>query len=326
MSNQAHVKPDTREKVLKAARELGYSPNPLAQAMLSGRTHTLGVVLSDVGNPFFAHALRSITATARSAGYDIILANTDENAEIEISAVQLMLDKRVDGIILSSANPIVFQHLERAAGLVPMVLIDRKVTAPGLDTVIVDNFAAAFDATSHLLELGHTRIAVATSGPSERDNAPLISSIIERFDGVRAALRAAGISPRPEDFWVGGWDLPVNADAVARFTHDPPSAILATDSLVALSTIAAARKAGLRIPDDLSIVTFDNSPWGEAFAPALSVVSQPVRELGAAATRMVIERIEGLSEPPREVRLPGRLIVRESSTRFGGPLSEAEPV
>ncbi len=313
MSGHAHVKATTRERVLEAAGVLGYSPNPLAQAMLSGRTRTLGVVLADVENPFFAQAMRAITDTARAAGYDAILANTDERDDAERSAVQLMLDKRVDGIILSPANPLEIDHLHRAAATVPLVLIDRKVPALSADTIVVDNFAAAFHAVAHLTALGHTRIAVTSNAARPQDDAAHISSIAERFDGVRAALRAAGIVPDPADFWIGGWTIPVRHDAIARFAADPPTAILATDSLVALSTLAAARKAGLTVPEDLSIITFDNSSWAEAFSPALSVVSQPVRELGATATRMAIERIEGRSGPPREVQLPSTLIIREST-------------
>lgn len=315
MANHAEVKATTREKVFKVARELGYSPNPLAQAMLSGRTHTLGVVLADVENPFFAQALRAITDTARAAGYDVLLANTDEHDDAERAAVQLMLDKRVDGIILSPANQLEIEHLQRAAATVPLVLIDRKVPALNADTVVVDNFSAAYHAVMHLTELGHHRIAVTSNALRSSDEVPYISSIAERFDGVRSALRASGIAPAVEDFWIGGWTLPVSDAAISRFRKDPPTAILATDSLVALSTLAAARHAGLVVPEDLSVITFDSSPWSEAFSPALSVVSQPVRELGSAAARMAIERINGLSDPPRETQLPSTLIQRESTKR-----------
>lgn len=313
MGNHAEVSKATREKVFKVAQELGYSPNPLAKAMLSGRTHTLGVILADVENPFFAQALRAITDTARGAGYDVILANTDEHDDVERAAVQLMLEKRVDGIILSPANQLEIEHLQRAATTVPLVLIDRKVPALSADTVVIDNFSAAYHAVMHLTELGHTRIVVTSNASRPNDDVPYISSIAERFDGVRAALRASGITPDPSDFWIGGWTIPASETGVARFRDAPPTAILATDSLVALATLAAARKAGLTVPEDLSIITFDSSPWGEAFAPALSVISQPVRKLGSTAARMVIERIQGLDAPPREVQLPSSLIAREST-------------
>lgn len=110
----------------------------------------------------------------------------------------------------------------------------------------------------------------------------------ERFGGVRAALRAVGIRPGSSDFWIGGWTLPATDEAASRFANNPPTAILATDSLVALSALSAPRKAGLRVPEDLSVITFDSSPWSEAFAPAPSVVSRPV--LGSTAACMLIER------------------------------------
>jgi LacI family transcriptional regulator len=273
------------------------------------------VVLADVENPFFAQAMRAITDTARGLGYDVILANTDERDDVERSAIQLMLDKRVDGIIVSPGNPLEIDHLQRAAASVPVVLIDRKVPALNVDTVVIDNFSAAFHAIEHLTGLGHTRIAVTSNASRTSDDVPYISSISERFDGVRAALRASGITPRAEDFWIGGWTMPVSDASVARFRGDTPTAILATDSLVALATLAAARRAGLTVPGDLSLVTFDSSPWGEAFSPALSVVSQPVRELGAMATRMAIERTQGLSDPAREIQLPSTLVERESTAR-----------
>lgn len=314
MSGKAGVKASTREKVLRAAEELGYSPNPLAQGMLSGRTHTLGVVLADLENPFFAQATRAITDTARRHGYDVILANTDERPEVEQAAVKLMLDKRVDGIIVAPATSLELDHLRRALRTTPVVLIDRKLPALGVDTVVIDNYDAAFKATQLLTELGHERIAVA----STTLDASYISSIAERFDGVRAALRAAGLALDPNMFWLGGWQSSPDNGAAARFSKQPrPTAILATDSLVALSTLAAARRAGLRVPDDVSLISFDNSPWSEAFHPALSVVSQPVRELGERAAAMVIERAEGFAEPPREIQLRSTVIQRESTTRVG---------
>lgn len=317
VANHPEVKASTREKVQTVAAKLGYSPNPSAKAMLTGRTHTLGVVLADVENPFFAQALRAITDTARASGFDVILANTDEHDDAERAAIQLMLDKRVDGIILSPANQIETQHLQRAAAAVPLVLIDRKIPSLNSDTVVIDNFAAAYHAVAHLAELGHRRIVVTSNATRPSEDVPYISSISERFDGVRAAMRAAGINPGPEDFWIGGWTLPASDELAARFAVDPPTAILATDSLVALSALSAARSAGLRVPEDLSVVTFDSSPWSEAFTPALSVVSQPVRELGATAATMLIDRVNGLNSPAREVQLPGTLVVRESSVSRG---------
>jgi LacI family transcriptional regulator len=319
MSDQPGVKAATREKVLEAAERLGYSPNPLAQAMLSGNTHTLGVVLADVENPFFAQATRAITDTARELGYDVILANTDERLPSEQAAVQLMLDKRVDGIILSATTSLELDHLRRALLTTPVVLIDRKAPALGVDTVVIDNYTAAFRAIQLLTELGHTRIAVTSNASRATPEMPYISSVSERFDGVRAALRAAGITPDPDLFWIGGWTFVPQAAAVERLARaNRPTAVLATDSLVALSTLSAARRAGLRVPDDLSLITFDNSPWSEAFSPALSVVSQPVSELGATATRLLIERAQGYAGPPREIQLQSELIERESTK----PLAE----
>lgn len=314
MRNHENVKPATRERVLRAAEELGYSPNPLAQGMLSGRTHTLGVVLGDVENPFFAQAMRAITDTAREAGYDVILANTDEKLDAERAAIKLMLDKRVDGILVSTASSLDLEHLQRAMASTPVVLIDRKAPAMSADTVVVDNFSAAFHATRLLTELGHRQIAVASNATRQAEDTPYISSVSERFDGVRAALRAAGLEADAAPFWIGGWSPTAHGDTSQRLSHGPrPTAILATDSLVALSALAAARRAGLDVPQDLSLITFDNSPWSEAFSPALTVVSQPVRELGTIATQMLIERAQGLTGPPREVQLQSTLIEREST-------------
>jgi LacI family transcriptional regulator len=326
MNGQAGVKPATRDKVLEAAESLGYSPNPLAQGMLSGRTHTLGVVLSDVENPFFAQATRAITDAARDLGYDIILANTDEDLEAEKAAVQLMLQKRVDGILISPTSSSRVDHLQRALQTTPVVLFDRKAAALGVDTVAIDNHAAAFRAIQLLTSLGHTRIAVTSNAGRPTPETPYVSSIAERFDGVRAALCAEGVEPDPDLFWIGGWDPVPQPAAIARFAEPTrPTAVLATDSLVALSTLSAARRAGLRVPDDLSVITFDNGPWSEAFNPALSVVLQPVSELGATAVHLLIERAEGYAGPPRVVQLQGELIERESTGRLA-VTSAAEPI
>jgi LacI family transcriptional regulator, galactose operon repressor len=312
------VSESVRERVQRAAEELGYRPNALARTMSTGRSNTLGIVVGDIENPFFAQATRGAADVASAAGFDVILSNSDEEAETEAKAIGVQLAKRVDGLLVAPASSVETVNLQMIidSGR-PLVLFDRA--APGLhvDTVIAANRRGAQQLTSLLVAAGHRRIAFISTithpGDFRRGDVLGSSSVAERVQGFIETLQAAGI-PEPESF------VYLNArregvEALARRILEGDAgvtAIVASDSLIGLGVFRAARALGRRIPDDLSLVAFDDADWTGVTTPGITVMAQPIHEIGAEAAKLVIRRIRGDGAAPVTRVLDQHLIERES--------------
>lgn len=318
-----------RQDVLQAAELLRYRPNELARSMTTGRSGIIGVVVGDIENPFFSLAVRGITDAARSAGFNVILANSSENIEAEKAAVGVLIGKRVDGLIITPARSDDIAHLRdiHRSGR-PLALLDRALPALQADTVTVDDRAAARRATETLIAEGHRRLAYVTAadagdGPF-RDIAQIHTSTVQdRILGFLEACRAAGIE-RPETGIRLGAGSPELTQALARAMlsqPDRPTAILASDSLIALEIFRVVQAAGLRIPDDLSLITFHNADWTTVTTPPITVIDQPVYELGKRVAELVIRRLKGVENPPQRLELQTEMIDRGS---VGPPPSEVE--
>jgi LacI family transcriptional regulator len=325
---------DARTRVLVAANDLRYRPNALARSMKSGTTGTIGVVVSDIQLAFFSQAVRGVADAAHAEGFEVILANTDEDLEAERAAVGVMVDKRVDGLIVVPSVPGESAHLQDAQDRgIPVVLLDRGSPGFACDVVVVDNHRAARNAVGHLVRLGHRRIAVVlpdvdAGTASEavkarpKPDAGLTSRL--RQAGWAAALHEAGLAVT-EDL-VGR--SPYERDAAAATTAsllarpDPPTALLTTDETMTLGAVDAILDAGLEIPRDVSIVAFDDLPWTTLIRPPLTVVAQPVHELGVTATRRVLSRIAGFDGPPETVVLRTAFVVRGSTGPVPAPVTE----
>lgn len=320
------VSTSTYQRVLAAAATLGYSPNGLARSLITGTTHTLGVVLADIENPFFYTALRGITDTARSRGFDVLLSNTDENPDIERKALTTLAERRVDGLIICPAEGDSRTHLSNLieSGL-PVVLLDRQVPSLAADMVGLANRQAAAEATRYLIKHGHTRIAIVTGGsPSilaklTRLTARSIEKASVTTSGARAvgyrdALTFAGIELQPEYLSANGFrrdDAAAAAKTLMRL-EKPPTAILAFDSVLSLGVLLALRELKIRCPEDVSVLGFDDAEWAEAISPPLSVMRQPVYDIGVKACELLLARTEGRGRRPAQHRLKGQLIERES--------------
>jgi len=198
---------EMRERVFAAAKRLEYHPNELARSMATGRSKTIGVVVADIENLYFARAIRAITDTARKNGFGVVLANTDEDIGLERDAVHALLTNRVDGLIVSPTSSIEVDHLIGARNLgCPFVLLDRRVPVLNADTFAIDHFRAAHQAVTYLIKHEHRRIALVSNAPSHSEKQYLISSVRERVDGYRAALSDADIKIVPKLTVLGGWD------------------------------------------------------------------------------------------------------------------------
>jgi LacI family transcriptional regulator len=305
LGGYGYASPAVRERVAEAAERLGYTPNGVAKALVSRATLTVGVVVGDIENPFFARAARGLSDVFDAAGYTVLLANADEDPERERRALQALLARRVDGLVIVPAPGT--RAADVTAAEPPIVQLDRAVRGLAADAVMVENAAGAVLAVRHLVSLGHRRIGLVSDSPQ-------IGSSGERISGYRRGLREAGMEVDDSLISLGGSTLADGQAAAAALLARPdrPTAVFTANNFMTHGMLLAARDAGLRIPDDLALVGFDDLDWTTIVDPPLTVVSQPVGELGRAAAERLLERIGGDDSPTRRIRLPAELIVRGS--------------
>jgi LacI family transcriptional regulator, galactose operon repressor len=311
------VSANARERILAAAEQLDYRANGLARSMITGKTFTLGAVVADIENMFFGRSMRGFADVARKEGFDVILTNTDEQVSLERSALKVLLEKRVDGVLISPASMLDCEHLFAAVRSgVPMVLLDRRVPKLRADLVHVDNFAAARVAVQRLLDAGHRRIGLITGDCGDRaDSADrFVSTGKDRLAGYRAALEDAGLPVIEDDIRYGDFHREAARRQVVTLLGRPdrPTAVFATDSVIALGVVEGIQDLGLRIPEDVSVVGFDDADWTQVVRPRLSVVAQPIYEMGVAAAERLISRVRGEVVRPKTQVLPTTWIERES--------------
>lgn len=318
-----------RDAVKAAAEMLDYRPNELARSMTTGRSGTIGVVLGDIENPFFSLAMRGITDVARLAGFTVVLINSGEDVEAERAAVRTLLAKRVDGLIVSPAREGASDHLRDVLqSSRPLVLLDRGSAALNVDTVIADDRQAADNLTRKLAALGHQRIAYLTACDTpdhifrELDDI-YTGSVRRRIEGYLAACRDCGIADPQSWVHLGAASPEATFAIVAGLLScsQRPTAVIASDSVIGLEVFKASREMGLKLPDDLSLVSFHDADWTSVTSPPVTVVRQPVYQLGEAAAKLLVERLNGESGKARRVILPTSLIERASV----GPVLVSQP-
>ena len=308
LGGYGHASPAARRKVSESARELGYRPNVVARALVSRATTTVGLVVGDIENPFFAAAARGLADVMDAHGYTVLLANADEDAGRERRAVDALRARQVDGMVVVPAPGASPEHLaELVTAGVPLVLLDRAVVGVAADSVLARNVAGARAAVAHLAGLGHRRIGVVSDSPE-------ITSSAERIQGYRQALRAAGIAPEPGLISIGGPTRDDGEAAALRLLDraDRPTAVFTANNFMTVGALRAARSLGLRIPDDVALVGFDDLDWTTLVQPPVTVVRQPVADLGRVAGERLLRRLEGDAGPPKRIRLDANLIVRGS--------------
>ena len=312
INNSGYVSDNVRKKVNAAIAELGYVPNVLARSLKSKRTNTLALVFTDITNPFFNILARGVEDTASDAGFNVIFCNTDESQEKEDNYIQLLLQKQVDGILLVPAA-----SNTKSIGLIqeqktPLVILDRRVPFKNVDIVRGDSEGGAYQITKYLIELGHRRIA-AFSGPKE------VSTADDRLQGYKRAMEDGGLQEYIECNY--GYFTQDSGKNHTRklFSREPtPTAIFAANNLIAIGTLAALRELNLKVPADVSVVSFDDIPENLTTFPFLTVVAQPPYEMGKKATELLIERIKNLPEVDggfQEIVFQVEFIERASSGR-----------
>lgn len=310
LSGSVPARPETRERVLVAARELDYRPSRVARALKRQETLTLGLVVTDITNPFFPQIVRAVEGAAHERGYGILLANGSDDAARELEHLDLLMERRVDGIIIVSSR-MTRRHAERLGQTtVPVVLVNDTVAGSGLPTVTTAHRLGARMATEHLVALGHLRIA-HIGAPADQ------AAASQRRLGVRDALRAAGL----EDpvLAVGDGGVEGGARAVGPLIETGVTGIVAYNDLTAIGALRALRRARIAVPEAVSVVGFDDIDLAAWTDPPLTTVRQPTGELGRWAVAHLADRLAGgvAAASTRPTTLVPELIVRGSTAPQG---------
>ena len=302
---------ETASRIRHAIEALSYAPSVLAQALSTGRSRTLGIIVPDIANPFFAQLASAAEREAFTHGYALMLCSTESHPERERHYLAELRAQRLDGTLFISEYIVGAGVAEQLAGIGNLVLVDEGLEGFGGVMVLVQNAEGARLATEHLLELGHRRIAYV-GGP------PHLLTSRERVAGFEAALRAAGLTPDPRCMVHGPYRERTGVDALGNFLEldVPPTAVFASSDVAAFGVLREARGRGLRVPGNLSVVGFDDVWVSQMLSPALTTVSQPIDALGAEAIRALLGLIRGEPVSIWQRRLPVRLVTREST----GPL------
>jgi LacI family transcriptional regulator len=288
--------------------ELGYRPNLLARSLRRGETHTVGMILPDSANPFFAEVARGAGDAAFECGYSLILCSSDGDLNKELLYTNVLTEKRVDGIIFVAAGVSTGHICALQERRIPLVVVDREIPNVAVDLVLADNVRGGKLATYHLIRLGHRRIACIT-GPSD------LTPSAGRVTGYRQALDEGGVLVDETLIVKGNFQYKSGYQATRQLLEAsaPPSAIFACNDLMAIGVMSAAMEMGLRIPADLSVVGFDDVALASFTNPALTTVSQPKYEMGTLAFSVLLERIQNYDMPPRRRLLDTDLLIRKST-------------
>ncbi|HIC89411.1 MAG TPA: LacI family transcriptional regulator [Anaerolineae bacterium] len=303
--NRGEISEATRERVLRVAEELGYRPSSIARGLATQHTQTLGLVVLDIANPFFARIARGAGDVAYAHGYNLFLCNTDEDVSREEMAIRSLEEQRVDGILLCSSR-LSDETLQRvAARYYPLVLVNRTLNNERVGMVVVDGVLSGKQATQHLLSLGH-RIIGFLAGPSTSRSGQ------ERLTGFRQALAAAEI-PLDEKLVVETTpDAEGGYTAAKHLLQARPdiTALIAYNDLVAVGTLQACADLGRRVPEGISIVGFDDVPLASLVTPPLTTVRIPKYQLGATAVQMLLSMMGGQPPLPQRIVVETELIIR----------------
>ncbi|OLP58835.1 LacI family transcriptional regulator [Xaviernesmea oryzae] len=314
------VSEKVRVAVMAAAEALDYRPNELARSMTTGRSGTIGVIVGDIENPFFSLAVRGITDVARQAGFTVVLVNSSEDARNEEAALRTLLAKRVDGLIVSPAKESETDHLRDAARSGrPLVLLDRGSETLGVDTVVANDRHAAESITRKLIARGHRHIAYLTAcdTPDHHFRTPAdihTGSVRRRIEGFFSTCQEAGMTDVEHNIHVGAVTPERTRAIIMAMIEAPlrPTAIIASDSVIALEVFKLCREFAIRIPDDLSLVSFHDADWTSVTTPPVTVIRQPVYQLGETAARLLVRRMKGDVGPPTRTVLETELVERAS--------------
>ena len=306
-SEQYRISTRTQQAVRDMARQLDFKPNQLARSLRLRKTQTLGLVIPDISNPFFAQIARSVEIEARSRHYSIILCDTQESTDLEIESIRLLRSREVEGLILLPVGQ-QSKHLTnlQAQGF-PVVIVDRFLPDLDLPYVASDNYQGAYDAVSYLVDRGHTEIACLQGLPGTSPNE-------QRVRGYREALQAHGIVPDMNLIRGDSYGSQTGYEQTRELLSEKPSitALFALSNLIGLGAVRAIAELNLRIGEDISILCFDDQPYLAYMDPPITTIDQQNKEMGCLAVRLLFDRLTGKTKDNKGVLLSTKFIERKS--------------
>jgi LacI family transcriptional regulator len=308
INNSGYISSATRERVEIAIKEIGYVPNTLARSLRSKRTNTLALVVTDITNPYFTSMARGVEDVAEASNYTVIYCNTDESETKEEKYANILAQRQVDGVLLVPVrgNAKTIKFLE--SNDISVVVLDRRISGVNTDFVRTDSIDGANRLTKLLIDLGHERIAVIT-GPKT------VSTAVDRVTGYRKALVKAGLAENEMVYYgpftrQGGYEFTKQA----MLQLPSPTAIFAANNFILLGVVNALRELRLNVPEDVSVVGFDDFPESSLVKLIITAIVQPAYEMGRLATELLLKRISGdLSGEYQKIILPTEFIKGEST-------------
>jgi LacI family transcriptional regulator len=309
VNNSGYCSLETRTKIEAAIAQLGFVPNRLASGLRSKRTNTIALILTDITNPYFTTIARGVEDRASEAGYTVIFCNTDESLSKEHMYVQMLLEKRVDGILLVpvQSTPDSVALIQKHG--ISVIVLDRRVPNLKIDIVRCDSEEGAYQLTRHLLSLGHRQIAIL-NGPLE------VSTAEDRLNGYRKAMSEAGIPDVDRHEYIGSFSQASGYDMShqAMERNPKPTAMFATNNFIAYGALRALRDMHLDVPEDIAMVGFDDLPPALVAFPFLTAAVQPAYEMGQKAIEILLNKLSvSPSDCCEEVVLPAEIVLRQSS-------------
>lgn len=310
LSGAPGVGPELRKKIIDFADEIGYKPNPVAQSLSKGKMKTIGLIYGDVRNPFYAELTYYIQKEFNECGYAVMIFNSEYSVKKEIEFIQMAEQFCLAGLVLFTAQSNMQKAQFEKIGI-PIVFVNRSLEIKDYDCVMMDNFKAGYIAAMHLIELGHKRIGIV-NGQS------LSSASLNRFEGAKQALKNCYLSFDPEDVMVGDLKMPTGYELAKKFFERPshPSALVIANDMMALGFMDYCNEIHVKIPDELSIVSFDNIDFSAMHGIELTTISQHVKEMGEKAAELMMNRIENPDAAYRRIILEPALIVRNSTSEY----------
>lgn len=308
LNNDPKINAKTKKRILALVDKLGFKPDARARNLVLKKSNLIGLVVTDIRNPFYAELARGIEDKAHQVGYNVIFCSTDHKPERMDSYVHLMLDVGVDGLIFASSRlhePIVEKLI---AERFPLVLVNRKIKGEGFNYVVLDNFKGAYEITRHLIDLGYKKIAIV-DGPSS------VFTGLERLKGFQRALKDSDISLRPEYIVQDNFSRATGYAGARKLLEmqDKPEAIFAGSDYIAMGVFDATEELGMRIPEDVALVGFDDTEFASNQRIRLTTVSQREYTMGSLGVQILIDTIENKEmDYTHKVVLDSRLIIRES--------------
>ncbi|GAA4843124.1 transcriptional regulator DegA [Paenibacillus vulneris] len=311
INGTGRISDKTRKHVTNVMEELKYQPSMVASALTGKSTFTVGLTLPDLANPFFAEIARAVEDRGHEYGFNVFICSTDNDPDREIKYFSLLTQKRVDGVIVATRTQKDLFLKKLIQQNVPIALITGEMPTLAVDTVMVDDFLGGYQAGTHLVEQGHRRIAILAEDVNTMSNR-------ERIRGCKQAMTSAGLEVDERLVTSGDFTVSGGKEAMLRLLdmEEPPTAVFACNDLLAIGAIQGARERGLQLPQQLSVVGFDNTILATIIDPPLTTVAQPIQEIGRQAMDLLVQEIKGEKSMKQRVVLMPELVVRGSTAEL----------